>query len=127
MISIEALSKFFKVPKRSVGLREAAKSLFYREYTTAEALKDISFSIKPGEIVGYIGPNGAGKSTTIKVMSAILVPDSGTCSIRVYSGHIPAHEAIEQIIVQTAWLAILIGLGKIAMDKALRKLVVQGG
>ncbi|PLR78653.1 ABC transporter [Bacillus sp. V3-13] len=85
MISIKGLSKSFKVAKRSTGLKEAAKALFYREYTTVEALKDISFSIQPGEIVGYIGPNGAGKSTTIKVMSGILVPDRGTCSIMGYT------------------------------------------
>ena len=46
--------------------------------TLVKALDDISFSIKKGEIVGYIGPNGAGKSTTIKILSGILYPDSGT-------------------------------------------------
>ncbi|PLR78654.1 ABC transporter permease [Bacillus sp. V3-13] len=46
---------------------------------------------------------------------------------RVYSGHIPAHEAIERIFVQIAWLVILIWFGKIALDKALRKVIVQGG
>ncbi|WP_445491374.1 ABC transporter ATP-binding protein [Niallia sp. 03133] len=85
MIQVEGLSKSFKVAKRSTGILQAAKSLFYREYTIVEALKDISFSIQPGEIVGYIGPNGAGKSTTIKVMSGILVPDKGTCSIMGYT------------------------------------------
>ena len=43
------------------------------------------FSINPGEIVGYIGPNGAGKSTTIKIMSGILVPDTGNCTIMGYN------------------------------------------
>ncbi|MBD2872730.1 ATP-binding cassette domain-containing protein [Paenibacillus sp. IB182493] len=66
-------------------MKEAVKALFHREYTAVEALKDISFTIKPGEIVGYIGPNGAGKSTTIKVMSGILVPDGGSCSIMGYT------------------------------------------
>ncbi|WP_353615543.1 ATP-binding cassette domain-containing protein [Bacillus sp. UNCCL81] len=61
------------------------KGLFYREHTIVEALNDISFSIEPGEIVGYIGPNGAGKSTTIKIMSGILVPDRGTCNIMGYT------------------------------------------
>ena len=85
MITVKGLSKSFKVPKRSSGLRQAFKSLFYREYTLVEALNDITFSIEPGEIVGYIGPNGAGKSTTIKVMSGILVPDHGTCNIMGYT------------------------------------------
>nr|WP_028611327.1 ATP-binding cassette domain-containing protein [Paenibacillus harenae] len=81
MITIKGLSKTFHVAKRSSGMKEAVKALFHREYTAVEALKDISFTINPGEIVGYIGPNGAGKSTTIKVMSGILVPDGGICSI----------------------------------------------
>lgn len=85
MIVVEDISKSFKVAKRATGLRHAVKSLFYREHTIVNALQDISFSIAPGEIVGYIGPNGAGKSTTIKVMSGILVPDSGTCSIMGYT------------------------------------------
>ncbi|WP_338048405.1 ABC transporter ATP-binding protein [Peribacillus alkalitolerans] len=81
MIKLEGISKSYKIAKRASGLRQAAKALFYREHTIIPALKDITFSIEPGEIVGYIGPNGAGKSTTIKVMSGILVPDSGSCSI----------------------------------------------
>lgn len=85
MITISGLNKTYHVAKRSSGLRQAFKALFRREFTKLEALNDISFSIKAGEIVGYIGPNGAGKSTTIKVMSGILVPDSGTCTIKGYT------------------------------------------
>ncbi|MCJ8007852.1 ATP-binding cassette domain-containing protein [Lederbergia wuyishanensis] len=85
MIRIEGLSKSFKVAKRSTGLTNSLKALFYREHKIVHALNNISFSIEPGEIVGYIGPNGAGKSTTIKVMSGILVPDSGECKIMGYT------------------------------------------
>jgi ABC-2 type transport system ATP-binding protein len=85
VISVEGLSKSFQVAKRQTGLWNAAKSLFVREHTTVHALTDVSFSIGQGEIVGYIGPNGAGKSTTIKMMSGILVPDRGTCSIMGYT------------------------------------------
>jgi ABC-2 type transport system ATP-binding protein len=85
VIKLEGISKSYKIAKRASGLRQATKALFYREHTIIPALKDISFSIEPGEIVGYIGPNGAGKSTTIKVMSGILVPDSGNCSIMGYT------------------------------------------
>ncbi|WP_045522789.1 ABC transporter ATP-binding protein [Neobacillus niacini] len=81
MIKLDSITKSFKVAKRSTGLLQATKALFYREHTIVEALNDISFTINPGEIVGYIGPNGAGKSTTIKIMSGILVPDGGKCSI----------------------------------------------
>jgi ABC-2 type transport system ATP-binding protein len=85
LITVEGLSKTFQVPKRTSGLRQAMKALIVREHTDVHALSDISFSIQPGEIVGYIGPNGAGKSTTIKIMSGILVPDQGTCSIMGYT------------------------------------------
>ncbi|WP_243357079.1 ABC transporter ATP-binding protein [Bacillus litorisediminis] len=85
MIRLEGISKTYKVAKRTSGLLQAAKSLFYREHTIIHALNDISFSIQPGEVVGYIGPNGAGKSTTIKIMSGILMPDSGNCTIMGYT------------------------------------------
>lgn len=85
MIHVEGISKSFKIAKRQTGLRQAAKALFYREHTIVDALKDLSFSINQGEIVGYIGPNGAGKSTTIKIMSGILVPDTGNCTIMGYT------------------------------------------
>ncbi|KIL40967.1 ABC transporter [Gordoniibacillus kamchatkensis] len=85
MIELRGIGKSFKVAKRSAGLTQALKALFVREHTVVEALHDITFQVKEGEIVGYIGPNGAGKSTTIKVMSGILVPDQGFCSIMGYT------------------------------------------
>jgi ABC-2 type transport system ATP-binding protein len=85
LIIVQDLSKSFKVAKRTAGLRQAARALFRPEHSMIQALNDISFAIEPGEIVGYIGPNGAGKSTTIKIMSGILVPDKGTCSIMGYT------------------------------------------
>lgn len=94
MIKVEAISKTFKVAKRQAGLKSAAKALFKREYTEVEALKDISFNIGKGEIVGYIGPNGAGKSTTIKIMGGILVPDSGKCEIM---GRTPWNDRIAHV------------------------------
>ncbi|AFH63851.2 ABC transporter [Paenibacillus mucilaginosus K02] len=85
VITLKDIGKSFRVAKRAAGLGQAFKALFAREYKVVEALQEISFEILEGEIVGYIGPNGAGKSTTIKVMSGILVPDRGTCSIMGYT------------------------------------------
>ena len=80
-IKVDALSKSFKVTKRNSGFRSALKSFLKREYITVDAVKNVSFEIKKGEIVGYIGPNGAGKSTTIKMLSGILLPTAGNISI----------------------------------------------
>lgn len=80
-IEVKQISKTFKVAKKEAGLKNALKSFIKREYFDVKAVDDISFSIDKGEIVGYIGPNGAGKSTTIKIISGILNPDSGTCKV----------------------------------------------
>ncbi len=81
MITMEHVCKSYKVAKRNAGFGAACKALFHREYEVIEALKDISFTIGNGEMVGYIGPNGAGKSSTIKILSGILTPDRGKVSI----------------------------------------------
>ena len=80
-IKVDSITKTFKVAKRNSGLKAALKSFFKREYKEVEAVKNISFEIEKGEIVGYIGPNGAGKSTTIKMLSGILLPTSGTITV----------------------------------------------
>ena len=86
MIQAEHLQKTFRVRKRNAGFKNAAKAFFSREYEEIRALNDVSFRIEDGEAVGYIGPNGAGKSSTIKILSGILTPDSGTC---VSDGRVP--------------------------------------
>ncbi len=78
MITMEHVCKSYKIAKRNAGFRAACKAFFHREYEVIHALHDVSFTIRDGEMVGYIGPNGAGKSSTIKILSGILTPDSGT-------------------------------------------------
>ena len=80
-IEVSNITKTFKVAKKKSGVKESFKSFFKRDYKIIEAIKDISFKVEKGEIVGYIGPNGAGKSTTIKILSGILTPTSGKCKI----------------------------------------------
>lgn len=81
IIEFENVSKEYLVHKRETGFFNSLKSIFYRKHTTVRAVENISFSIRPGEIVGYIGPNGAGKSTTIKILCGILSPTSGRVQI----------------------------------------------
>ena len=77
-IVMENLCKDFKVLNRHEGLKGSIRDLFSRDYKTISAVKDVSVTVKKGEIVGYLGPNGAGKSTTIKMMTGVLEPTSGT-------------------------------------------------
>ena len=81
MIMMKGICKTYRVRTRDEGLGSAVKSLFSRTCTHVPALRDMRFTIPDGQIVGYIGPNGAGKSTTIKILSGILRPDSGTCTV----------------------------------------------
>jgi ABC-2 type transport system ATP-binding protein len=77
IIEVRELSKQFRTFRRREGVLGALQNLFVREYITVNAVDRVSFTIQPGEMVGYIGANGAGKSTTIKILTGILVPTSG--------------------------------------------------
>lgn len=94
MITMEHVCRSYKIAKRNAGFGEACRALFHREYEVIHALNDVSFTINDGEMVGYIGPNGAGKSSTIKILSGILTPDSGTVLV---DGRIPYKNRIEHV------------------------------
>ncbi len=81
MITVSHLQKTFKKTIKQPGLKAGFKSLFKPQIETFEAVKDLNFEIPKGEIFGFIGANGAGKSTTIKMLTGILTPTSGTCLI----------------------------------------------
>ena len=93
-IVVEDLVKRFRVAERAPGIWGALRGVARRRYRTVNALDGVSFKIEPGELVGYIGPNGAGKSTTVKVISGILVPDSGRCEIL---GRVPWKERVAHV------------------------------
>lgn len=80
-IVVDHLSKDFKIIDRKAGALNTIRSFFKRRIIIRHAVEDVSFSIDKGELVGYIGPNGAGKSTTIKMLSGILTPTSGTVKV----------------------------------------------
>lgn len=89
IIEVKSVKKTFKKTLRQPGLIGAFKSLFSFKYSTVEAVKDVSFSLEAGEIVGYIGANGAGKSTTIKMMCGILTPTEGEILVDGYHPYNP--------------------------------------
>ncbi len=81
IITVSHLGKDYRQIRRIDGRFGAVRTLFTRQSMTRTAVDDISFSIEPGEAVGYIGPNGAGKSTTIKMLTGILVPTRGAVEV----------------------------------------------
>ena len=91
IVSVENLEKRFAVSRKRQGARGLLGKLA-RETIDVRAVDGISFSIEPGEMVGYIGPNGAGKSTTIKMLTGILVPSSGLVRV---AGLDPSRRRIE--------------------------------
>src|SRR5438876_2810184 len=81
IIEVEALAKTFRPRERAAGLTSSLRSFVAPHYREREAVKHISFTLEPGEILAFIGPNGAGKSTTIKMLTGILYPSDGKAHV----------------------------------------------
>ena len=81
VIEVNDLRKVFKIPKKEPGLGGAMRGLFRPQFESKTAVDQINFKLEAGEIVGYIGVNGAGKSTTIKMLTGVLMPTSGTVRV----------------------------------------------
>lgn len=94
LIEVNNISKSFKINKRRGGVPGMLANMFVPRYEVRQAVKDVSFSIEKGEMVGFIGPNGAGKSTTIKMLSGILYPDCGEICV---DGKIPYKQRKEYV------------------------------
>lgn len=86
IVDVRGLTKTYVSHKKQSGFMGSLRSLVTREKTEVEAVKQISFQIEQGELVGFLGPNGAGKTTTLKMLSGILYPTGGEASVL---GHTP--------------------------------------
>lgn len=86
-VIVEDLVKHFRVHQREPGIAAGVKSLFHRRYADVRAVDGVSFSIAPGEMVGFLGPNGAGKTTTLKCLSGLLYPSSGRATVLGFTPH----------------------------------------
>ncbi|HMP81838.1 MAG TPA: ABC transporter ATP-binding protein [Verrucomicrobiota bacterium] len=89
-IEVNGLTKTFRTYKKRPGFSGAVRGLFKREYETVAAVSNVSFTVEPGELVGFLGPNGAGKTTTLKMLAGLLHPTNGEARVL---GHVPWERA----------------------------------
>jgi ABC-2 type transport system ATP-binding protein len=85
VIEVLGLTKTFRTYKKQPGFAGALKGLFHRKYETTWAVKEVSFNVEEGELVGFLGPSGAGKTTTLKMLAGLLYPASGSASVLGYT------------------------------------------
>ncbi|XGV86234.1 MAG: ABC transporter ATP-binding protein [Limnothrix sp. BL-A-16] len=86
MLVAEGLQKSYQVALKAPGLQGTIAHFWRRRYRTIEAVKSVSFSIAPGEVVGFLGANGAGKTTTLKMLAGLIYPSGGRVRV---AGHEP--------------------------------------
>jgi len=118
-IAVNHLSMRFRAPVRPEGLRAAVRSLVHREYREIPAVRDVSFRIRSGEIVGFLGPNGAGKTTTLKMLSGILHPTAGSAAVLSFTPWKRDPAFLKQIAIVRGSKA-LTGPGELTVLDALR-------
>ena len=104
-----------------------------KSFGPKKAIDDISFTAKRGEILGFLGPNGAGKSTTLKIISALLPPDSGTVKIDTIDlcqnpleakkrmGFVPETGALYEKLTPLEYLEMVGQLHRLGADEIERK------
>ncbi|MBD2256768.1 ATP-binding cassette domain-containing protein [Pseudanabaena sp. FACHB-2040] len=92
IIEVHGLSKRYPVAVKESGLQGTLKHFFRRTYRTVEAVRQISFTIESGEVVGFLGPNGAGKTTTLKMLTGLIHPSEGSVQV---AGQVPFQRRVD--------------------------------
>jgi ABC-2 type transport system ATP-binding protein len=87
IVRVEALGRTFRVAEKQPGLAGTLRHVLRRKVRLVEAVRDLHFSIEPGEMVGFLGPNGAGKTTTLKMLSGLIHPSSGRVEVAGFVPH----------------------------------------
>ncbi len=129
IIDIRGVSKSFRIPSvRRESVRDHAFDLFRRRpYETLAVLRNIGFSVDPGETLGIMGRNGCGKSTLLKILCGIYQPDTGTVTVRggvtpileLGVGWNPALTAIDNAYLMGTVLGMSIREVRAALDEIL--------
>src|SRR5512134_3434706 len=88
-IEVTNLQKTFQTKRKAAGMSGSLRAMFKPEYSSVDAVRDLTFQMEAGELLGFIGPNGAGKSTTIKILTGILHPTGGDAKVL---GYVPWKE-----------------------------------
>ena len=81
IILVEDLGKVYPIAIKEPGLKGTLRHFFNRTYRNVKAVEGVSFSIEPGEVVGFLGANGAGKTTTLKMLTGLIYPSAGTVRV----------------------------------------------
>ncbi len=97
IIDVRDLSRSYTYHRKAPGLVGSLRSFFHRQIVENVAVKQISFSVQEGELVGFIGPNGAGKTTTMKMLSGVLYPTSGSARVLGFTPHLRRNDYLSQI------------------------------
>ena len=87
IISVEGLGKTYRVASKDPGLVGTVRHFLQRRYNDIQAVRDVSFAIQPGEMVGFLGPNSAGKTTTLKMLTGLIHPSAGQARVAGYTPH----------------------------------------
>jgi ABC-2 type transport system ATP-binding protein len=96
IVVVENLSKIYPVAVKQPGFKGTIEHFFRRTYREINAVRDISFRIEPGEIVGFLGPNGAGKTTTLKMLTGLIHPSRGVVRVAGYTPYHRQHEFLQK-------------------------------
>ncbi|MEM7771090.1 MAG: ATP-binding cassette domain-containing protein [Cyanobacteria bacterium P01_A01_bin.37] len=86
IIEVRNLGKVYPIADKQPGIGGTLSHFFKRTYRMVDAVKDVSFNVEPGEVVGFLGPNGAGKTTTLKMLTGLIHPTCGDVTI---AEHVP--------------------------------------
>ncbi len=126
MIHVENVSKRFKLYRSPA---DRLKEIIFRRsfHADFQSLSDVSFHVNDGETLGIIGPNGAGKSTLLKILSGIIIPDSGTVNIsgkvtgllELGTGFNPEMTGRQNIYMN----GLLIGMTKEEIDERIQRII----